>query len=164
MARAWSAHDARTCRARSTHSQRTAAVRWLCLSKSTACLACRHIEVEKRRDTPELFNLPTKRGNAISDEEYSCCWRSRSWGWGREAADVEAKSYPSWTMLQAFNAFLQLWSIADLSVWCWSHTADVCPDELVIDTRKDSGNRLGPNNDRCSSIQWNKANEDDISN
>ena len=30
--------------------------------------------------------------------------------------------------------------------------------------RKDSGNRQGHNNDRCSSIQWNKANEDDISN
>ena len=33
-----------------------------------------------------------------------------------------------------------------------------------VNTRKDSGNRQGPNNDRCSSIQWNKANEDDISN
>ena len=33
-----------------------------------------------------------------------------------------------------------------------------------VDTSKDSGNRHGPNNDRCSSIQWNKANEDDISN
>ena len=25
-----------------------------------------HIEVEKRRDTPDLFNMPTKRGNAMS--------------------------------------------------------------------------------------------------
>ena len=28
-----------------------------------------------------------------------------------------------------------------------------------VNTRKDSGNRQGPNNDRCFSIQWNKANE-----
>ena len=33
-----------------------------------------------------------------------------------------------------------------------------------VDTSKDSGNRHGPNNDRCSSIQWNKVNEDEISN
>ena len=34
--------------------------------KATFCLACRHIEVEKRRDTPELFNMPTKRESAMS--------------------------------------------------------------------------------------------------
>ena len=33
-----------------------------------------------------------------------------------------------------------------------------------VDTSKDSGNIHGSNNDIRSSIQWNKANEDDISN
>ena len=47
------------------------------------------------------------------------------------------------------------------------HLSNNLPVELNfsvnVNTRKDSGNRQGPNNDRCFSIQWNKANEDDIS-
>ena len=34
--------------------------------QTTACLACRHIELGMRRDTSELFNVPTKRRNSMS--------------------------------------------------------------------------------------------------